>query len=207
MDTELLQQSKNGDQKHFKLKAGREIHVTQNINKKTQYYAFSILALLSEGKRNYNFKKRWLLLGLVSMVSILLIPQFEDVIGLSLHNYYIYIFAALLCSALLFLLLFVRSFSSSYVFYSIHTRLPLVEFWPNKPNRSEYSDFINNLQNNIKTHQEEMHISYKRQLAGEIRTLRRIAEAGTLSMSVYQAAKAKLLIMSDVEPHFESKSK
>ena len=195
---ELHQQAKNGEQRHFELKAGRELHVTQSKNQKTSRYAFSILAMRDQGKKVYQFQKRWLVLGLIPIAIMAALPQLQPYLPVDFRPYGLHILSGLFFLSLLFFMLLVNTFKRRYVFYSIHTRLPLVEFWMNEPSRKEFHHFISTLEDTIKQHKSEMSIPYHRQLAGETRTLRRVTEAGVLSESVYQAAKAKLLIMSDV---------
>lgn len=195
----LHQQAKNREQSYFELKSGRELHITRSKNNKTKKYAFSILALADKGKKIYQFKKRWLVLGLLSMALMAALPQLQPFMPTILENYFSYILASLFFSALLFFMLLYYTFEQRYVFNSVYTKLPLVEFWVNQPSRKAYQEFITLLENTITEHKQEMHIPYDKQLAGELRTLRRVTEAGILSQSVYLAAKAKLLIMSDID--------
>lgn len=194
----LHQQGKTSEQRHFELKAGRELHITHSKSHKTRKYAFSILALLEQGKRIYQFKKRWLILGLCTMTVILLFPQIQHHLPFDPEPYAIYILAGLFFMALMFFMLLVNTFRRHYVLLSSHTRLPLAEFWVNNPSRKDFQNFISELEKRIKQHKAEMNIPYDKQLAGELRTLRRVTEAGFLSESVYQAARAKLLLMSDI---------
>lgn len=194
---ELYQRAKSGEQRHFELKAERELHVTISRAQLTSHYGFSVLALMDRGKRIYTFRKRWLYLGILTILAMSFLPQLEMRLGFNIHTNSKYIFAGLFCLSLLFLLLLARSFKRHYVYLSIHTRLPIVEMWVNNPNRKEFINFIHELEKAIQSHKAKMQIPFNRQLAGEMRTLRRVSEAGVISPSVYQAAKAKLLIMSD----------
>ena len=193
----LHQQAKTGEQRHFELRAGRELHVTGSHHYKTTKYAFSILAMLEQGKRCYLYKKRWLVLGLFCVLLIMFLPVAQRVITVDWERYFLPALLVLSFAALLFFMLLVNSFSRSHVFFSTHTRLPLVEFWVNKPTRREFQEFVTALEAAVRQHKAEMKVPYNKQLAGELRTLRRVTEAGCLSESVYQAAKAKLLLMSD----------
>ena len=193
----LHQQAKTGEQRHFELRSGRELHVTGSRQYKTTKYAFSILAMLEQGKRCYLFQKRWLVLGLLCVLLIMLLPVAQRLIPVDWERYFLSVLLVLSFTALLFFMLLVNSFSRSHVFFSNHTRLPLVEFWVNKPTRREFQEFIAVLETAISRHKAEMKVPYNKQLSGELRTLRRVTEAGCLSESVYQAAKAKLLLMSD----------
>ena len=194
---ELYQQAKNGEQRHFQLKAGRELHITHSMSHKTHRYAFSVLALVDKGKRVYLYKKKWAFLGILSMLLLAGLPTLGQYSLVQVEKYYLYFFIGCFCLALLFLMLFIRTFRRRDVFTSIYTQLPLVEFWVNLPTRKEYQQFIEALEKTIKLHKDEMKVPFQKQLAGEIRTLRRVSEAGILTESVYQAAKAKLLLMSD----------
>lgn len=195
----VLNQTANArEQRGFELKAGRELHVVHTRQNKTRNYAFSLLAVHEPGKHIYQFKKRWLILALGMLVVMLLFPQIQGYLPAGVGQYALSILLVLFFGALLFFMLLVHSFSRRYVFYSVHTRLPLVEFWVNNPSRKEFQHFISALESGIRQHRDEMNITYDKQLAGELRTLRRVTEAGMLSESVYLAAKAKLLLMSDM---------
>lgn len=193
----LHQRSNNGEERQFELKAGRELHVINSKKDNRTVYAFSILALQDEGQRVNRYQQRWLWLALLMITSLLMMPSLQQYFPATIEQYMLSVFSALFFGALLFLMLLLRSFSRSCIFYSKYTNLPLLEFWINKPSRKEYEHFVSVLENSIKQLKQDMQISYDKQLAGELRTLRRVTEAGLLSESVYIAAKAKLLILSD----------
>jgi len=195
----LSQHGKGNEQRHFELKAGRELHVVQEGSVGTNKYGLSILALHDQGKRVYQFKKTWLVLALLAVAAMAAFPNLAPHIPAVLAPYSLYILAGLFFSGLLFLMLLIHTFKRSYVYYSIYTNLPLVKLWINNPTRKDFQHFITLLENNIKQHKQMMKIAYDKQLAGELRTLRRVTEAGMLSESVYLAAKAKLLLMSDLD--------
>jgi len=194
----LQQKGKADDERRYELKAGRELHVVQKKQNKKKKFGISILALHDQGKRVYQYKKRWLILGMGTVAVMLISPELGKHVPFIPVPYMLYILSGLFFAAILFFMLLVHTFRCRYVFSSIYTNLPLVEFWINKPSRKEYQDFIAALESSIKQHKEFMKIAYDKQLAGELRTLRRVTEAGMLSESVYLAAKAKLLLMSDM---------
>lgn len=193
----LQQKVKGNEERHFELKAGRELHVVHRKGNNRTKYAFSILALHDKARRIYHYQKRWLVLSVLMMVLMALVPIGQPYLPAPLAPYGLYLLAGLFFLAMLFCLLWVQTFHRRDVFYSVYTNLPLVEFWINKPSRHEYQAFISALENQIVQHRQEMNIAYEKQLAGELRTLRRVTEAGLLSESVYIAAKAKLLLLSD----------
>ncbi len=186
----LRQNGKAKDERYYELRAGRELHVVHGKKK----FALSLLALDDQGRRIYQYKKRWLILGIMAIAAMLLFSKLGQYWSVSIVPY---LLSGLFFAALLFFMLLVYTFQRSYVFLSIHTRLPLVEFWINNPTRKEYHKFISALEHAIKQHRAEMKIPHDKQLAGELRSLRRVMEAGMLSESVYLAAKAKLLLLSD----------
>ena len=200
----LQQKDKLKGKRRFELRAGRELHVALKNKNETKKFGLSVLAMNEKGKIFYVYEKRWLLLGLLSIMAMLALPVMEKFLPTSLTPYIFFIMAALFCFGLLFFLLLFRSFGRSFVFFSIYTKLPLVEFWVNKPTRSEYQAFVRQLEQSISEYRATMKIDLDRQLSGELRTLRRVTEAGLLSESVYLAAKAKLLLLSDEHYHLVS---
>ncbi len=195
---ELRQKGKANDERYFELKAGRELHVEYKKRNEKKIFAFSILALDMQGKLIYQYKKYWLILGITAVAVMLIISGLGKYLPVDFEAYILYILSGLFFAALLFFMLLIYTFKCRYVFISIHTKLPLVEFWVNNPSRREYHEFITALEKGIKLYRAKMNIAYDKQLAGELRTLRRVTEAGMLSESVYLAAKAKLLLLSDV---------
>lgn len=193
----LRQKDSHRGERRFELKAGRELHVAMKCRQKACRFALSVLAMAPEGKVFYVYAKHWLALVLVSIVALIVVPLLARWQVISLEAYMPSVMVALFFAALLFSMLLYRSFSRSYVFFSVHTKLPLVELWVNNPDRPGFQAFVRELEHCIKHHRDEMNVAYERQLAGELRTLRRVTEAGLLSESVYIAAKAKLLLMSD----------
>ena len=202
----LQQKHKLKGKRRFEIRAGRELHVVLKNKNETKKFGFSVLAMSEKGKMFYVYEKRWLLMGLLSVMAILALPALEKFLPTPLMSYVIFIMVGLFFSALLFFLLLFRSFGRSFVFFSIYTKLPLVEFWVHNPTRSEYQAFVRQLEQCISVHRAAMKIGLDRQLAGELRTLRRVTEAGLLSESVYLAAKAKLLLLSDEHYHSVSET-
>ena len=195
----LSQKGKANEERRFELKAGRELHVVHKTQGQNNKYGLSVLALHDQGRRVYEYKKRWLVLGLVFVTAMLAFPFSANFLPTHLEPYSLYILIGMFCSALLFFMLLVNTFKRRYIFYSIYTNLPLVELWINRPSRKDFQSFVTELENSIRQHKQSMKIAYDKQLAGELRTLRRVSEAGMLSQSVYLAAKAKLLLMSDMQ--------
>lgn len=91
------------------------------------------------------------------------------------------------------LFMVIRGTSRRRVFVSCHARLPLLEMELNQPNPKRFNDFIAYLQRRIEETHKERKLEKDRHVAGEMRMLRRLTEAGVFESGVYQGARARLL--------------
>jgi hypothetical protein len=87
------------------------------------------------------------------------------------------------------LLLFFYRSRDTYVYRSIAAGVPLIELDFNKPNRQEFEAFTDRLEAYIRKAQSSG-LNNQQRLAGELKDIRRLKEAGLLSEEIYANSRA-----------------
>lgn len=101
--------------------------------------------------------------------------------------------AALVCTALIALLLLIYRSKDRLVFYSRYGRVNWLEILINKPNRRAYKAFVELLisaSHAVSSHQSPRH---EQRLGAELREHRRLKHEGVLSARVYEDVKRRFL--------------
>jgi len=99
-------------------------------------------------------------------------------------------------AGLIALLLFFYRSRDTYVYRSIAAGVPLIELDFNKPNRQEFEAFTDRLENYIRQAQSSG-LNNQQRLAGELKDIRRLKEAGLFSEEIY--ANSRTLIFKHKE--------
>ena len=189
----LSQQGMQQEERHFQLKNNRELRVTSRKARWHQEYTVSLLALAQTGQRVLHVGWKWLLLAVSCVVAMFVFLEVQQSFQFNIEPYVAHVMIVLTLLAMLFLLLCIKSISHSYVYYSQHANIPLIEVMVGKPTKQDYLDFISRLEHRIKELNEFMDLSIDKQAAGELRTVRRLTEEGVLDAKYYETAKAQLL--------------
>ena len=74
---------------------------------------------------------------------------------------------------------------------------PIVILSVNKPSKKTFSFFVESVEEHIRMTQEKHKISEEKQLAGEMKMLRRLSGEAIISEKVYESAKNKLFSSFD----------
>jgi uncharacterized membrane protein (DUF485 family) len=193
VNASLQQKGKLGYTKDISIRDGQEIHVRLLAGKNDRSYRVHLLALASKGKAKMHIAWPWLWAVIASVV--LLIVYMESKQLLPFENTYIELAIYLACAVgvILGLVMTILKLSLKRVYTSRIAKVPILEFDINKPDRKSYRSFVDALEEHI----QKMHSAYSlktdQQLAGEIRTLRRLLQDGVVSQAAYNGAKAKIL--------------
>ncbi len=194
---ELTQQGILQEERRFQLKNNRELRVARKNSGKEREYAVSLLALAQPGQRALRLNWKLLLAAILTLLVMFVLLQQQALHLVRLGDYALHVALVMSLLAMVFLLLCVRTFSYDYVFYSQHAHVPLVELMVAKPSRQAYRSFINRLESRIRELQDHMALPLDKQLAGELRTIRRLTEEGVLDAKYYPDVKDQLLKLID----------
>ncbi|MDH5178821.1 MAG: hypothetical protein OEZ39_08730 [Gammaproteobacteria bacterium] len=195
--TSLTQHGLLHEERHFLLKPNGELRVACKDAHQEKEYCISLLALADSARRRLNFSRRLLLIAVTAMLTMLVLTREQVLPLLGLANYALPVVLVFSLLALVCLLLCVRSFSYDYVFYSMHADVPLVSLMVTRPSLATSRRFVRELEARIGAVQAEAALSLEKQLAGELRTIRRLTEEGVLDACYYPAAKEHLLRLND----------
>jgi hypothetical protein len=177
--------------RHFELLDNRQVRVTLPSGRRTLAYSLDVLALDPTGRRRFTVSWLWLgvLLGglLVSWLSLVFLSDLESKV-----TYFLGLAAGGLIAAL-GALMFFRSLTRRRVFVSRYAHVPLLDLLVNNPDRKRFREFLNRLEESVKSAHSQYDMPKDQRIAGEMRTLRRLSEQNILSSQDYEQAKAKLL--------------
>jgi len=192
INASLEQQGKLGYKKEIEIHDGQELLVKFLAGKQKKSYRVHLLALAKKGKSKFHIAWPWFWCAVLSVVALgiyMLVKQFvtidQGIVELGI------IFGCV-AGIILGLVMLALKFSLKRVYFSRIAKVPLLDFEINKPNRRSYKSFIEKLDHNIAQMQEAYSLKADQQLAGELRTIRRLAQEGFVTQAAYDKAKGKL---------------
>lgn len=188
--TQLFQKAAFSPQSHFVLLRGRELEISRQQRRGRQIYKVDLLALRTPSERRVSIAWKWWLASLMSFVmTVALVLSLSH---LQLDSYALLTgFLGVIVSVVLSILSWKKG-SRKQVFYSRHSGVPLVSLYLGKPNKAEFQKFILHLESSIESLQKEFNLTRDQELAGELRTLRRLNEGGVVSLEDYEESKEVL---------------
>lgn len=201
-EVSLKQQDPQGIELHFKLVNGRELLVASKSKSKSkkvkQVYSVDIISLQDKSKKIRCVSWKWLIASISFFVLMLVLLKFLPVHLAENKNMYL---AAVLLIGVLgtvtCLSQFFKKTSNKQIFYSRNALVPIVILSVNKPNEKIFSSFVESVEKHIGIAQEKHKISEEKQLAGEMKMLRRLSGETIISEKAYESAKNKLFIGFD----------
>ena len=187
---QLFQKTTFFPAQHFTLLRGRELEISQSLGRKKQMYKIDLLALRTPSEKMVRIAWRWWLASLgCLLLTILLAMLFSyldmQVISLSLCG------VGFLTGSILAILAWKKG-DRKQVFYTQHSNLPLVSLYLGSPNKKECQAFIDEIEKNIESVKTEFKLTRDQELAGELRTLRRLSNDGIISLGEYEQSKEVL---------------
>ena len=188
--SQLFQKAKLYSPVHFNLLRGRELEIASQIGRNKQVYKIDLLALRAPSERVVSVAWKWWLISLGGFLMTVIL-----VLGLSYLQFGVSavltgifgILGSLSLAALAW-----KKGSRQQVFYSRHSNVPLVSLHLGVPNKNEFQKFVSLLEQQIEALRQEFNLSQDQELAGEMRTLRRLANDGILSPDEYENSKEVL---------------
>jgi len=189
---EIAQDKGNGNCLSAMLIKERELRIEDKGIRKTLKFCIDIVALKGESKRKITLGWQWIVAGLVCLLVSFVIPMmFSSFFVESLTRYLVYLLGVVIAMGCFYMAW--KTTSVKQIFYSRNAEVPLIELHAGKPSKDEISTFVAKVEECIRAVQQKMNLSHKRQLAGEMKMLRRLSEEGVISASEYKKAQAILL--------------
>lgn len=190
----VLSQSDNlGFNVQIKLVDGRELQVIRTNKKSEQRYSIDILALKDKSKKVITIAWKWLLASIsIFLITLLLLKFLPQLIDENRNFYLGIILFTGLIAAIFSFTRFWKHTSRKQVFHSRNAHIPVIAFSIGRPSKQVFSEFITNLENRITKFRKHMDLAMDKQLTGEMKMLRRLADAGIITRTDYEKAKVKL---------------
>ena len=185
----LQQEGVSGHDLRIELVDGKELHVERKGNRSRQEYRVNILVLADKSKLQIRFAWPWFA---VAIIIILLhlpgspVSRIDSSFTLGMLQF-ISIIAIPVCLYMTWKKTVLRQ-----IFYSRSAHFPLIRFAPNKPSKQVVDAFIRQVEERIQSYRKFMNLTANDQLAGEMRTLRRLRDEGIVGKRAYNNVKARL---------------
>ena len=193
VNASLQQKGKLGYSREISIRDGQEIQLKLLAGKSNINYKVHLLALNGKGKSKIHIAWPWFWSAIIGLIVLLVYLQIRQVLPFADSVIELGIYLACAVAILIGLVMTILKFSIKRVYTSRLAKVPIVEFDMNKPDRKSYKAFVETLEQHIKKMQSTYNLKNDKQLAGELRTLRRLAELGIVSRSAYNSAKARVL--------------
>lgn len=190
----LRQTSVFGHITEFQIIEGRELHIFSG-GKSPQ--PINLLALSEQSRLRIHIPWLWLSLALLFSVLLLVYLSLRGSLGADIRAFEFLIVVVSVLGLIGSLAFFILKVSRKRIFYSYSAHVPLFEIIVSKPNSREYKAFLDNIGEYIKQARESWNLSDEQQMAGELKTIRRMANAGMISQDDYEQAKSKLFAMNN----------
>ena len=186
---EISQEAIGQVEQQVQLVNGHEVRVERIAPRKITKYRINSLVLADKGKWRVKFPWLWLFTALLC-VAVLLPGSLVSFIPSIFVTHGSYVLGGIIVSLCLVMIWQKTTLVKAY--YSMKSRCPLIELARNKPSKEEFTTFVRHLEENIRRYQEKKNIPEDMQLAGEMRTLRRLKMEGIIKNATYENAKEKL---------------
>ena len=187
---QLLQKGRLVPPVHFTLLRGRELEIVNPASKNKQRYKVDLLALRAPSERIVNIAWRWWIASLGTMLLLIGLVILLSYIQLDTSAVLVSVLGVLVALMLTFLAW--QKGSRKQVFYSRHSNVPLVTFQLGMPSKRELQKFVSRIEEQIEELQNEFKLTRDQELAGEMRTLRRLTNDGVISLDEYENSKEVL---------------
>lgn len=188
-DSKLTQNGQHGRQRKFEFISQRRLRVSEHSRRGNRSYEIDIIAVDPRGRSVVHVPWSWLSLVIGGAVAALagwlaLAPGgVLQILMLSASG----------LAAVAGLVMMIRGTRRRRVFVSCHARLPLLDLELNRPDPKWFHSFVAGLERRIADARRHKRLERSQQLAGEIRMLRRLSEAGVFAPEVYERARSRLM--------------
>ena len=187
---QLLQKGRLVPPIHFTLLRGRELEIANRVSRNQQTYKVDLLALRAPSERIVSVAWNWWLASLGTMLLLIGLVILLSYIQLDTSAVLVSVIGVLVVLMLAYLSW--QKGSRKQVFYSRHSNVPLVTFQLGMPSKKELQKFVSHLEEQIEALKNEFNLTRDQELAGEMRTLRRLTNDGIISLDEYENSKEVL---------------
>lgn len=187
---QLFQKAAFYPESHFALLRGRELEIARRQRRGRQIYRVDLLALRAPSERQVSIAWKWWLASLGSFITTIVMVLLLSY--LQLDRYALLAGGIGIVVSLTLVMFSWKKGVRQQIFYSRHSGVPLVTLYLGKPNKTEFQRFVKLLEERIETIRKEFNLSRDQELAGEMRTLRRLTNDGVISLDEYENSKEVL---------------
>lgn len=176
-------------QRQFEFLDGRRLGVSEQGRRKSRSYVIDIIAVDPRHRSTTRIPWHWLKLAIgtamVALIGWLALGPGGKALTLVL--------AASGATSITALVIAIRGTVKRVVYVSCHAHLPLLELEVNQPDPIRFKEFVACLERCIADTHRARKLEKDQHVAGEMRMLRRLTDAGVFERAVYRGARSRLL--------------
>lgn len=174
-----------------------DIHCYQSVKKKhagKHKFRVNLSCVNPQPKREFKRADNWLISAAIIFILSLLLIYLGWFSHFNLNKHVMTILAifSLSFSCILFLYALLKT-QDKILFYSQYGQIPVLELMNNRPNKNDFSEFINTLSTHIVKAKHGNQIDQAECLRSELKELRRLKDETVIPESVYEQAKKLIL--------------
>jgi len=188
--SQLLQKSMLAPPIQFTLLRGRELEIACRARKNTQIYKVDLLALRAPSERVVNIAWNWWLASLGTMILLIGLVLLLSSLSLDISAVLVGVIGILFSLMLVFVSW--QKGARQQIFYGRHSSVPLVSLQLGIPSKKELQKFVSRVEEQIEALRKKYKLTRDQELAGEMRTLRRLTNDGVISLDEYENSKEVL---------------
>lgn len=198
VNASLQQKGRFGQIRDIEILNGKEISIsTINRGKKSNSYKISLLALADKSKLRVQIPWNWGIAAIVLIAVGLIYFAIRSFMELDLGMVEFAILAIWSVMLLGCIIMIVSGIGRVRMYYARYSRVPLFSIYIGNPSTREYKQFIKTLEHVMQKCREFWELKPDQQIAGEIKTLRRLADERVINQATYEYAKSKLFSISN----------
>ena len=198
VNTQFVQDSTvKGIRRTFTIFNGSQLHQTLQTfkHKQARPYRINLRYVSVEPARNRKFAWRCLMAFAIGL-ALAAIPAAVWYFTQFKSDYLLVASLLFAAASVISLLLFFYRTRDNYVYKSLVAGVPLIELDTNVPNMHAFDAFLSTLESYIRDVQKRA-MSNRELLAGELKDLRRLKDAGMLSEEIYEQARTQIFRHKD----------
>jgi hypothetical protein len=197
INSTLRQQHRLGQAREYQIFNNKEIRIVLSGKSNQKSIRVSLLSLGEKSSYHIHFSWGWLLLGMLVGAGLAGYFYAKQQFGFYIGSYesLVVILSGVIvlgCAAK-----FIFAISRKRIFYSRNSHIPLFDIIVNYPSHREYRRFVDLLHAAIAQARQFWQLSLEQQLAGELRTVRRLVAEGILEQRDYELAKDRVFQLSN----------
>ena len=196
MKLELKQKKIFAAERRFRFKDKNTLLIIIKSVKMHKEYLIDLVAIDPKLRSHFVFAVKSLI-SFIIFLNVSLIFSLTSILNFLEPVIYMWATSAAIILTLVSFIIFIAFTRYERIFVSRQSKVPLIYFYNNLPNKKDFQYFVEHLIDVGQKRFDALGLDLQKLRAGELKTLRRILDEGVITTKQYERAKLSLLQMSD----------